>query len=179
MKDYPNALSYFEKTFCIRQKTLPGNHPDMTTTKYNSIAGVSFQLKYYTKALQATETSFPLDHPDIVDAREWIKVVEKEDKTSIRTGWKPAEKIKAPSRIRSAPVKLPPIPAVQTIRSGLRNPHAKISHTGKDNLPTNSFPRSHTGTRDHSVRRMNRTVKKPVGAHFEVNLYLFLIILPI
>jgi tetratricopeptide (TPR) repeat protein len=67
---YPEAITYYEKSLKIRQKTLPANHPDLATS-YNNIGNVydnmgeySKALSYYEKALEISQKTLPVNHPD-------------------------------------------------------------------------------------------------------------------
>ncbi|CAF1334267.1 unnamed protein product [Adineta steineri] len=69
--DYKKAIWYYEKALEIRQKTLPSNHPDLTTS-YNNIGSVyknmgeySKALSFYEKALEIQQQTLPSDHPDL------------------------------------------------------------------------------------------------------------------
>ncbi len=66
---YTEAITYFEKSLKIRQKTLPANHPHLATS-YNNIGGVydnmgeySKALSYYEKDLEICQKNFPKNHP--------------------------------------------------------------------------------------------------------------------
>jgi tetratricopeptide (TPR) repeat protein len=61
MGEYAKALSYYEKALKIWEKTLPPNHPDLSTS-YNNIGWVhdnmgnySKSLLYYGKALEISQ----------------------------------------------------------------------------------------------------------------------------
>ena len=68
---YQEALTFYEKSVAIRQKTLPSNHPDLATS-YNNIGAVHYNmgnypkaLSYYEKALEIRQQSLPPNHPDL------------------------------------------------------------------------------------------------------------------
>jgi tetratricopeptide (TPR) repeat protein len=66
---YTEAITYYEKSLEISQKTLPENHPDLATS-YNNIGAVygdmgeySKALSYYEKALEIKQKTLPENHP--------------------------------------------------------------------------------------------------------------------
>ncbi|CAF0851251.1 unnamed protein product [Adineta steineri] len=68
---YQEALTYYEKSLAIKQKTLPSNHPDLGTS-YNNIGLVYYRmgdypkaLSYYGKDLAIKQQSLPSNHPDL------------------------------------------------------------------------------------------------------------------
>jgi tetratricopeptide (TPR) repeat protein len=68
---YTEAITYYEKSLKIRQKTLPANHP-LLATSYNNIGSVydnmgeySKALLYYEKALEIKQKTLPPNHPDL------------------------------------------------------------------------------------------------------------------
>ena len=70
LRQYPTALSCYERSLDIKKVTLPPNHPDMATS-YNNIGLVYMNIGEYTKALSYYEQSLeirkvalPPDHPD-------------------------------------------------------------------------------------------------------------------
>jgi tetratricopeptide (TPR) repeat protein len=68
---HPEAITDFEKSLKIRQKTLPGNHPDLATSYnniglvYNNMGEYSKALSYYEKALEIFEKTLPANHPNL------------------------------------------------------------------------------------------------------------------
>ncbi|CAF0819456.1 unnamed protein product [Adineta steineri] len=70
-EEYPEALTYFEKTLAINQKTLPSNHPHLGAS-YNNIGNVYDSMGDYPKALSSHEKvlairqqSLPSNHADL------------------------------------------------------------------------------------------------------------------
>ncbi len=68
---YPEAITYYEKSLKILQKTLPANHPSLATS-YNNIGAVyvnmgeySKALSYYEKDLEISQKTLPANHPDL------------------------------------------------------------------------------------------------------------------
>ncbi|CAF4175665.1 unnamed protein product [Adineta steineri] len=68
---YQEALTFYEKSLVIRQKTLPPNHPDLASS-YNNIGNVHDSMGNYPKALSSHEKaleirqqSLPSNHPDL------------------------------------------------------------------------------------------------------------------
>ncbi|CAF4167327.1 unnamed protein product [Adineta steineri] len=68
---YEEALSYYEKSLAIYQRTLSSNHPDLAE-HYNNIGAVSDSigdypkaLSYYEKALAIGQESLPSNHYDL------------------------------------------------------------------------------------------------------------------
>ncbi|CAF1219629.1 unnamed protein product [Adineta steineri] len=68
---YEEALTFYEKSLVIRQKTLPPNHPDLAKS-YNNIGLVHYNMGNYPKALSSLEKaleiqqhSVPSNHPDL------------------------------------------------------------------------------------------------------------------
>jgi tetratricopeptide (TPR) repeat protein len=66
---YREAITYYEKSLKIRQKTLPANHPDLATS-YNNIGLVYKNMEeylkafsYYEKALEIDQKTLPANHP--------------------------------------------------------------------------------------------------------------------
>jgi tetratricopeptide (TPR) repeat protein len=63
------AITYYEESLKIKQKSLPANHP-LLATSYNNIGGVydnmgeySKALSYYEKALEISKKTLPANHP--------------------------------------------------------------------------------------------------------------------
>ncbi len=68
---YTEAITDYEKSLEIRQKTLPPNHPNLATS-YNNIGRVyddmgeySKALSYYEKALEIKQKTLPPNHPNL------------------------------------------------------------------------------------------------------------------
>ncbi|CAF0760267.1 unnamed protein product [Adineta steineri] len=68
---YQEALTFYEKSLNIRQKTLLSNHPDLASS-YNNIGLVHYRMSNYPKALLSHEKAleirqqaFPPNHPDL------------------------------------------------------------------------------------------------------------------
>jgi tetratricopeptide (TPR) repeat protein len=68
---YTEALTDYEKSLKIRQKTLPANHPHLATS-YSSIGSVydnmgeySKALSYYEKAFEIYQKTLPANHPNL------------------------------------------------------------------------------------------------------------------
>jgi tetratricopeptide (TPR) repeat protein len=68
---YTEAITYYEKSLKILQKTLPANHP-LLATSYNNIGAVydnmgeySKALSYYEKALEIWQKTLPANHPHL------------------------------------------------------------------------------------------------------------------
>ena len=71
MGDYSKSLSFYQKAFHIRRKTLPANHPSMATL-YNNIGSLylhmgehSKALSFYQKALDIHQKILPANHPSM------------------------------------------------------------------------------------------------------------------
>ncbi|CAF0844082.1 unnamed protein product [Adineta steineri] len=69
--EYPEALTYYEKSLTIYQKTLPSNHLNLGNS-YNNIGMVYDNmgdypkaLSYYEKDLTISQQSLPSNHPDL------------------------------------------------------------------------------------------------------------------
>ena len=84
MSKYSKSLSYHEKAFTIRQKSLSPNHPDVAISQsmfgsvYEKMGEYSKALSYYERALGILERSLPSNHPDLQALRQSIDFVEKE-----------------------------------------------------------------------------------------------------
>ncbi|CAF0820791.1 unnamed protein product [Adineta steineri] len=68
---YQEALTFYEKSLVIYQKSLPPNHPDLASS-YNNIGNVHSNmgsypkaLSYYEKDLEISQQSLPPNHPDL------------------------------------------------------------------------------------------------------------------
>ncbi|CAF0985044.1 unnamed protein product [Adineta steineri] len=62
---YQEALTFYEKSLSVFQKTLPSNHPDLATT-YNNIA------------LEIQQQSLPSNHPDLGSSYNIIGLVQED-----------------------------------------------------------------------------------------------------
>ncbi|CAF4125091.1 unnamed protein product, partial [Adineta steineri] len=69
--EFPEALTYFEKSLAIKQKTLPSNNPNLANSYY-SIGIVYSQMGDYPRALSSHEKalairqqSLPSNHPNL------------------------------------------------------------------------------------------------------------------
>jgi tetratricopeptide (TPR) repeat protein len=69
--EYKEALAFFEKSFEIRQQSLPLNHPNLASS-YNHIGNVYYStgeypkaLSSYEKALEIWQQSLPSNHLDL------------------------------------------------------------------------------------------------------------------
>jgi tetratricopeptide (TPR) repeat protein len=78
---YTEAMKYYEKSLKIRQKTLPADHPHLTTS-YNNIGSVyhymgeySKALSYYEKVLEIQQKTLPVNHPDLATSYNNIGLV--------------------------------------------------------------------------------------------------------
>jgi len=83
MGEYSKALSFYEKSFEIRQKTLPPNHPSLATS-YNNIAVVfknmgeySKALSYFERALEIFQSVLPANHRNIKSVQENINILKR------------------------------------------------------------------------------------------------------
>jgi tetratricopeptide (TPR) repeat protein len=78
---YTEAITYYEKSLKIRQKTLPANHPDLATSYnnigevYNNMGEYSKALSYYEKALETRQKTFPANHPHLASSYNNIGLV--------------------------------------------------------------------------------------------------------
>jgi Tfp pilus assembly protein PilF len=66
---YTEAITYYERSLKIRQKSLPANHPNLANS-YNNIGLVYHNmgeylkaLSYYEKALEIKQKTLPANHP--------------------------------------------------------------------------------------------------------------------
>jgi Tfp pilus assembly protein PilF len=81
---YPEAITYYEKSLEIAQKTLPANHPSLATS-YNNIGAVyrnmgeySKAFSYYEKALEIDQKTLPANHPSLATSYNNIGLVYKD-----------------------------------------------------------------------------------------------------
>ncbi|CAF1216608.1 unnamed protein product [Adineta steineri] len=79
--EYPEALTYYEKSLAIKQQSLPFNHPDLAMF-YNNIGVVYFNmadypkaLSYYEKALAIKQQSLPSNHSSLAASYNNIGIV--------------------------------------------------------------------------------------------------------
>ncbi|CAF4166637.1 unnamed protein product, partial [Adineta steineri] len=78
---YQEALTFYEKSLTIKQKTLPPNHPDLAKT-HNNIGIVHYNmgnypeaLSSYKKALEIRQQSLPSHHSDLAKSYNNIGLV--------------------------------------------------------------------------------------------------------
>jgi tetratricopeptide (TPR) repeat protein len=71
---YTEAITYYEKSLEIKQKTLPANHHNLATS-YNNIGNVYYNmgeyskaLSYYEKALEIKQKTLPANHPSLASS---------------------------------------------------------------------------------------------------------------
>jgi tetratricopeptide (TPR) repeat protein len=66
---YPEAITYYEKSLKIRQKTLPANHRNLASfyvsigLVYDNMGEYSKALSHYEKALEIKQKTLPANHP--------------------------------------------------------------------------------------------------------------------
>jgi tetratricopeptide (TPR) repeat protein len=79
--EYTETITFYEKSIEIMQKTLPANHPDLTSA-YNNIGLVyddmgeySKALSYYEKTLEISQKTLPANHPSLATSYNNIGVV--------------------------------------------------------------------------------------------------------
>jgi tetratricopeptide (TPR) repeat protein len=79
--EYEEAITFYEKSLEIKQKSLPPNHLNFATT-YNNIGAVYDNmgdypkaLSYYEKALEIQQQSLPPDHPSLASSYNNIGAV--------------------------------------------------------------------------------------------------------
>jgi tetratricopeptide (TPR) repeat protein len=71
---YTEAITYYEKSLKIRQKTLPADHPNLAASYssigsvYNNMSEYSKALSYYEKALEIRQKTLPAIHPDFAQS---------------------------------------------------------------------------------------------------------------
>jgi tetratricopeptide (TPR) repeat protein len=78
---YTEAVTYYEKSLEIKQKSLPANHPNWATF-YNNIGAVCRNmgehlkaLSYYEKALEISQKTLPENHPHLATSYNNIGTV--------------------------------------------------------------------------------------------------------
>ncbi|CAF1462080.1 unnamed protein product [Adineta steineri] len=70
-EEYPEALTYYEKSLAVYQKTLPSNHLNLAHSYnnigmvYDSMGDYSKALSSHEKALDIRQQSLPSNHPDL------------------------------------------------------------------------------------------------------------------
>lgn len=72
MRNFIDAIKYYEKDLKIMEQSLPRDHLDFSAT-YNNL-GATYEcihkygtsLNYYKKALEICQSSLPFDHPDVI-----------------------------------------------------------------------------------------------------------------
>ncbi|CAF1020970.1 unnamed protein product, partial [Rotaria magnacalcarata] len=81
MGEYSKALEYYEKSFKIREISLPPTHPDLAQS-YNNIGTTYYGMGDYSKALRLLEKaldifqkSLPSTHPHIKSVMNSIAAV--------------------------------------------------------------------------------------------------------
>ncbi len=78
---YTEAITYFEKSLEIRQKTLPDNHPHLATSynniglAYSNIGECSKALSYLERSLDIAQRSLPPDHPHLKNVKKSIEIM--------------------------------------------------------------------------------------------------------
>jgi tetratricopeptide (TPR) repeat protein len=71
---YTEAITYYEKSLKIREKTLPVNHPSLAISYgniglvYHNMGEYSKALSYYEKALEIKQKTLPANHPDFAQS---------------------------------------------------------------------------------------------------------------
>ncbi|CAF1376284.1 unnamed protein product [Adineta steineri] len=78
---YEEALTFYEKSLAIKQKTLPPNHPDLASS-YSSIGSVHYNmgsypkaLSYYEKDLEISQQSLSPTNPSLASSYNNIGLV--------------------------------------------------------------------------------------------------------
>jgi tetratricopeptide (TPR) repeat protein len=72
--EYQEAITFYEKSLEIREKTLPPNHPDLAASYnniglvYDSMREYSKALSYYEKALEIKQQSLPPNYPSLANS---------------------------------------------------------------------------------------------------------------
>ncbi|CAF1652307.1 unnamed protein product [Adineta ricciae] len=68
---FQEAITFYDKSLVLFEKTFPANHPDLATS-YNNISSVYVSmgdyrkaLDYYEKTLSIQQQSLPANHPDL------------------------------------------------------------------------------------------------------------------
>ncbi|CAF1471574.1 unnamed protein product, partial [Adineta steineri] len=80
---YEEAITLYEKSLAIYQKTCPPNHPDLAASynnlggTYKSMGNYPIALSYYEKALEIKQQSLPPNHPDLASFYNNIGVIYK------------------------------------------------------------------------------------------------------
>ncbi|CAF1358544.1 unnamed protein product [Adineta steineri] len=80
-KNYQEALTFYEKSLDIRQKTLPPNHPNLAKSYnnigvvHNSMGNYPEAISYYEKDLEISQQLLPLNHADLAKSYNNIGLV--------------------------------------------------------------------------------------------------------
>ncbi|CAF1117874.1 unnamed protein product [Adineta steineri] len=80
---YEEAITLYEKSLAIYQKTCPPNHPDLAASynnlggTYKSMGNYPIALSYYEKTLEIKQQSLPPNHPDLASFYNNIGVIYK------------------------------------------------------------------------------------------------------
>jgi tetratricopeptide (TPR) repeat protein len=80
---YTKAVTYYEKSLKIREKTLPANHPNLATSYnnignvYNNMGEYSKAVSYYQKALEIKQKTLPANHLSLAGSYNNIGAVYK------------------------------------------------------------------------------------------------------
>ncbi len=78
---YTEAITYYKKSLEIREKTLPGNHPNLASSYsntglvYDSMGEYSKALSYCEKALEIDQKTLPANHPSLATSYNNIGLV--------------------------------------------------------------------------------------------------------
>ncbi|CAF4265242.1 unnamed protein product, partial [Adineta steineri] len=79
--EYPEALTYYEKSLAIYQITLPFNHRDLGVSYmdignvYRNMDDYSKALSYHEKAVSILQQSLPSNHPDLASSNVCTGIV--------------------------------------------------------------------------------------------------------
>ncbi|CAF4527924.1 unnamed protein product [Rotaria socialis] len=71
MGDYPKALEFYDKSFKIKEKTLPPSHLDLAASYnniglvYDKMSDYSKALQFYEKADEINQQTLPSNHPNL------------------------------------------------------------------------------------------------------------------
>jgi tetratricopeptide (TPR) repeat protein len=83
MKDYPTALTYFQKGLQIREEKLPKNHPDLAVI-YHNLAKLYFSTREYSIAMKNAQQAVDIaqeklssNHSDLLDYRKTLDEIRK------------------------------------------------------------------------------------------------------
>ncbi|CAF0819431.1 unnamed protein product [Adineta steineri] len=81
---YQEALTFYEQSLAIYQKTFPSNHPDLAISHNNiglvhvAMGDYPKALSYYEKALEIKQQSLPSNHPSLASSYNNIGMVHDE-----------------------------------------------------------------------------------------------------